>query len=106
MKTIETLLSSIFLNKINCLNIANWDMDYGRFCSFFAIIWPQNPQLSIYWADIHRECEVKAQISYKVGFIQNIDIYPIYGPKSIIFGAYAQILLITQPIFSQFSANE
>ena len=52
-------------------------------------------------ADIHRECVVWAYLSYKVGFI---DICPIYGPKSIIFGAYAQIWeysisLITQPIF-------
>ena len=26
-----------------------------QFLSIFAIIWPQNPQLSRYWADIHRQ---------------------------------------------------
>ena len=64
-----------------------------QICGAFFRIWPpnqlfesrqQNPQLSIY-IDI------------------NIDICPIYGPKSVIFIAFAQIwayifLLITQPI--------
>ena len=46
------------------------ELGYGRFTSFYAIIWPQNPQLSRYSADIHRECVVWAYLTYKVGFIQ------------------------------------
>ena len=37
MKNIEALLSSIILNEINCLNIANWDMgDFGHFCDYIT----------------------------------------------------------------------
>ena len=46
-------------------------------------------------------------LTFHIKFVslKNIDIYPIYGPKSIIFGAYAQIwaysiLLITQSIYT------
>ena len=36
MKNIETLLSSIVLNEINCAYIANWDMgDFGQFLRLF-----------------------------------------------------------------------
>ena len=43
----------------------------------------------------------------KLVLFKNIDMCPIYGPKSIIFGVYAQIwansvLLITQQILSNF----
>ena len=82
------------------------ELRYVRFCSYFAIIWAHNPQLSIYWADIHRECVVEAYLSYKVCLIQNIDNWPIYRLKYINIGAYAQIwsysiFLITQPVFIQ-----
>ena len=52
---------------------------------------------------------VKIILTFHIKLVsfKNINICSIYGPKSIIFGAYAQIwsysiLLITQPISSNF----
>ena len=55
-KNIESLLSSIILNTVNCLYISKTEI--WAILVIFAIIWPKNPQLSSYWADIHRECVV------------------------------------------------
>ena len=53
-KNIETLLTIEFY----CFERNQFrkyrELRYGRFCSFFAIIWTQNPQLGRYWADNHR----------------------------------------------------
>ena len=55
IKSIETLLISIVLNEINCADIANWDIgDSFHFCDYLT----QNPELSRYSTDIHRECKI------------------------------------------------
>ena len=51
--------------------------------------------------------KIRLTFHIKLVSFENIDICPIYGPNSIIFGAYVQIwaysiLLITQRIFIQF----
>ena len=48
--------------------------------------------------------EFKLTFHIKMVSFKNIDIWPIYGPKSIKFGAYTKyghivFLLITQPFF-------
>ena len=110
-ENIEKWKSLKLFGEVNFAINANWDMgNFVHFLQFFGLSIHISTGISIELSAItFIEYIVQAYLAFhtKLVSFKYIDIWPIYEPKSIKFGVYAQIWangfwLITQPIVVQY----